>query len=199
MNNLIELRDGFYWPKKDINCWKYTNDRIDVPEKTSRYAKKYDVCVQAGGNCGLYVREYAEIFKHVYTFEPDYLNFQCLSLNVPENVYSFRSFLGDEDTVYGLQMSSDIGGHNLGLNPSEGGIPMIKLDHLGLKQCDLIALDVEGCEVKVIKGAINTINKFKPTIATEMAWSDSSGILTSLGYKKVDFIDGDAIFVYDLQ
>jgi hypothetical protein len=56
------------------------NEFPDVPINISKFVKNKDVLLQAGGNAGFYVKKYAEIFKNVYTFEPEPLLFFCLHL-----------------------------------------------------------------------------------------------------------------------
>ena len=196
-NPNIELnQDGWHWPKNDTNCWKWTNDRVDVPQRISKYVDNKICCVHAGANCGFYTKQYSKLFQNVYVFEPDFDNFYCLNLNVPENnVYKFQSFLGDEHKLFALEKSTDIGGHNLGKYPQAGAIPMLKIDDLNLNNCDLIHLDVEGFEIEVLRGAIITITKFRPIIAVEIAWSDATDMLVGLGYEKKENIDGDWIFI----
>ena len=79
MEHLIETREGWWWPKHDVACWRYLSRRQDVPKNVSAYSEQKRVVVQAGGNAGMYVRMYEDIFDTVYTFEPDPLNFYCLT------------------------------------------------------------------------------------------------------------------------
>lgn len=45
-----------------------------------------------------------------------------------------------------------------------GEIPQTKIDDLNLEKVDAISIDVEGSEWEVLKGALETIKKFKPKI-----------------------------------
>ena len=47
-------------------------------------------------------------------------------------------------------------------------IPVRPLDFLKLDRCDLIKLDLEGHELFALKGAIQTIQQFKPTLVLEV-------------------------------
>lgn len=197
--NFIFNSEGWYWPvidKADC-CWKYLNDRKDVPKIISEYVKNKGVCVQSGGNAGFYVKQYAELFDTVYTFEPDSVNFDCLCLNLLDNpnVYKFQSFLGEEHKLFSIELSDNCGGHNLGKDPKAGKIPMLRIDDLNLTSCDLIQLDTEGAEIRCLLGGIETIKLFKPVIVVEIAWSDATDLLTQLGYDKLKEVDGDWIFL----
>jgi hypothetical protein len=66
-------------------------------------------------------------------------------------------------------------------------------------------LDVEGYELKALKGAVNTIEKYKPTICVELCekwlnrYNDTSedvvSFIESLGYTRVGGHRVDSIFV----
>jgi len=43
----------------------------------------------------------------------------------------------------------------------EGTIPMITIDSLKLNDVDLIKIDVEGYEMEVLKGAVNTLDSVR--------------------------------------
>lgn len=173
--------DGWYWPINDGNglqdrwgsCWWGLTKHGHIPETVSEYAKEKSVLVQAGGNCGYYVKKYAKIFNQVYTFEPDPLNFYCLNLNVTEpNVQKFQACLGDEHKSVGLDnFRTDVGATHV---KGEGYSAVLKIDDFCLPACDLIHLDIEGYELFALRGAINTIRKFKPVIAVEYykAWAE---------------------------
>lgn len=48
-------------------------------------------------------------------------------------------------------------------------VEMITVDSLNLNQIDFIKIDVEGMELDVLKGGIETIKKFKPVLLVEHA------------------------------
>ena len=76
MDKELVLHNGFFWPKKDGSgsgvtetyappdscCFHLLYTYPDVPTKISEYIKEKKVVVQAGGNCGYYVKKYAELF-----------------------------------------------------------------------------------------------------------------------------------------
>ena len=45
-----------------------------------------------------------------------------------------------------------------------GAIPVLSIDQLGLNNCDLIHLDIEGGEYDALMGAEHTIKRFGPLI-----------------------------------
>ena len=80
------------------------------------------------------------------------------------------------------------------------------LDSFNFKNVDFIKIDVEGHELKVLKGAVKTIRSFRPVIALEQhdkmkEWAkgekfDGLNFLKTLGYKQVDFRGMDYIMKY---
>jgi len=87
------------WPVEDIWAWKWLNKigHFDLPIQISKLVSSKDLVIQAGGNCGLYPKQYSKIFNNVVTIEPDSRNFFCLCENVKENnVVKYQKALGDK-------------------------------------------------------------------------------------------------------
>jgi FkbM family methyltransferase len=190
---MIEQRQGWWWPATD-GLEKRLLKYADLPQQIKKYVNSFDTAVQAGGNTGFYTAQYAAMFDTVYTFEPDYLNFQCMAMNLTEtNIIKLQACVGDTHGLVGLNIVDS----NRGENSVEGtGIyPMLTIDDLSLNSCDLIHLDIEGYELYAIKGAVNTIAKYKPTVVLEV-WDHSDTqiqleqLLAELGYSMVDILGG---------
>ena len=198
----VEMREGWLWPSKDWKCWEWLQNEKDLPELIAKFCKNKNVVVQAGGNCGFYVKPYASLFETVYTFEPNAQNFYCLVNNVPEpNVIKFQACLGNEHQLVGITYKKS----NAGVSRVDGigKFPTMKIDDLMLEECDLIHLDVEGYEFFVLQGAENTIKKCKPVIVLEwldhnsqfnVSSTDIYNWLTNLGYKEVGQVYHDKVF-----
>lgn len=209
MEDHIELRENWWWPKHDKACWKYLSSRPNVPNKVSEYVDQKRVVIQAGGNAGMYVNKYESIFDTVYTFEPDPINFYCLSKNTGKNVIKFQACLGNESKLVNLSYDEvnlkkpNSGGYRV---KGSGGIPTLILDNLNLPIVDLIHLDIEGFEKFALLGALETIKRCKPIIALELNGlaekynhtdNDVKELLLNLGYKEIGVIDDDSIFKYN--
>jgi FkbM family methyltransferase len=204
----VEQRDGWWWPISDQRCWDYMVSHPDVPQKVASVVKEKNrkVIVQAGGNCGYYPKQYANLFETVYTFEPDWLNFYCLNLNVPNaNVIKNQSCLGNEHKLVSLNIKEINRGKNY-IN-GQGIYPVYRIDDLQLESCSAIQLDIEGFEYYALLGAVDTIKKFKPVIVLEM-WDQLDSryeknlnqktitFLSDLGYSHIDTIyESDKVFV----
>lgn len=204
----LETREGVWWPRKDTLCWKGLNNWIDVPELIMDHVDTKNVIIQAGGNCGLYTRIYAQHFKTVYTFEPVPELFKCLVLNTPDNVIKIQGCLGNEHKM--VNMSEHEGG-NIGgghISASETGIfPVFMIDDLNLDECNLIHLDIEGYEKNALVGASETITRCRPVICIENCekWlaryntslEEIEEFLSTFGYKYVSSARGDRIYKFN--
>jgi len=180
--NEVELREGWVWPKTDVSCWKFIQQYPDLPQTISALVKNKQVVVQAGGNCGFYPKQYAKLFKTVYTFEPEWLNFYCLSLNVNEpNVIKNQSCLGNTHGLVDLTVKEKNRGKNYVSGP--GICPTYRIDDLNLPVCDLIHLDIEGYEYYALQGAEQTIARCRPVIVIEMWDTLSDRFETNINQK----------------
>lgn len=182
-NGLVRMRDEtidgvgpWVWATQDIVAWAGPKHDWEgghrefikalVPEE------ERNVVIQAGGNMGMYPRLLADMFKTVYTFEPDSLNFHCLVANCQrENIIKINAALGFDHQLVTIQNSWADWEVNFGVRsvvPMKNSIvPTFSIDDLGLTECNLIMLDVEGYELNVLKGAVNTLEKFKPVVFAE--------------------------------
>lgn len=161
-----------------------------------KHTVKKGTAVQAGGYCGVFPRLLGEMFKTVYTFEPDPLNFFCLNLNCQtENIIKAQGGLGDD---HGLVSVIRQHNNNRGMNYLQKNInsyvPVYRIDDLELTSCDLIQLDTEGYEYKILLGAANTINLYRPLISVEDSNEKIRQYLAVLGYKEVATVYRDTVY-----
>ncbi len=211
----VEVRDvivdgetNWMWIKGDTGAFDGPMDDWLNHHKTNytKYLTDTDVVVTAGTNCGMYARFYAKMFKHVYAFEPEPIAFHCMVNNCPyDNVVKLNAAVGNGHGIVGIRRAAP-GGHefNVGMNqvvePTEQyQIPMVTIDSLGLKNCNLIQLDVEGYEQYAIQGAINTIKQFQPVIIAERFGSPAhqEAMERDLNYKFVGMSSMDAVYVHE--
>jgi FkbM family methyltransferase len=213
INDLIEVRDidilgetNWHWIKSDVGCF---GDAFDGPMrdwidghrlKYFTHVRGFDTIVTGGTSCGMHVRFYAKMFKHVYAFEPDPVSFHCMTLNAPyQNVYKLNAaIVGTNHPVNVVRHDPTNVGMNQVQQVASAGfqVPGFTIDSLNLQKCDLIQLDVEGFETDAIKGAIRTINKFKPVIIGERFGDNvAQAGMSALGYKLADTSFMDSIYI----
>lgn len=146
------------------------------------------------GNHSLYWASERKAQK-IYSFEPYPSSYQILKTNIDINnlnniIEALPFALSDENTK--AQVCSfcptNIGGTGFSKN-SEGDFEFRTLDSLNIKEMiDLIKIDVEGCELEVLNGGLNTIKKNKPIILIETFDKKEKieELLTPIGYTLVD-------------
>jgi FkbM family methyltransferase len=203
---LTELVGGYVWPRCDVNGRKaaFCFDEIEV---ACGFVTDWSTCVQAGGFTGIWPRQLAARFGHVYTFEPDPLNFYCLERNVEGlAVTCSMACLGDVPrTVQLTGGETNKGATYVDPAMQPGATSMVTIDELGLERCGLIYLDVEGFEALALRGATMTIARCRPVIAVENKHSDRYGFnsdrledsICALGYQVVARPRRDVVFIHE--
>lgn len=197
------------WPIEDIWAWKWLNKigHWDLPVQISNLCENKNLVIQAGGNAGLYPKQYSQLFKSVITLEPDYRNFTCLCHNVTEeNVIKHQAAVGDKESMIELETNPRWNETNTGALKIKGGgtIKQITIDSLNADP-DLIHLDIEGFEAFALLGAEKTIKRSKPMIVLETNGSgDEYGwpqekidaLLSSWNYQIHVKWDHDTVYKY---
>ena len=156
----------------------------------------WSICVQAGGNQGMYPRLLSEHFQHVYTFEPDPLNFHCLVNNCQsDNIYKMQAALGETTGLAKVNRGAmnNTGTHTVSTE-GECYVPMLTIDSLKLPSCGLFQLDLERYELNALKGAMETIARCKPVIQCECGNDEILNLLRPFGYEVVATSKADTFY-----
>lgn len=203
---------GWIWPSEDRHARAAIIDRksyVDIGRALPHVTGTRSV-VQAGGNCGVWASKLSPLFGNVYTFEPDPVNFVALAVNTApfHNVHRFQCALSDvrEHLLMDRDRADNVGAYRIGgTTPTSDGIAAIRLDDLGLAELDLLLLDVEGYEVRALRGARNTIVQCLPVIMVEDKGLDAKhhgiergaavAFLEGLGYEVKERVARDVILV----
>ena len=153
-------------------------------------------------DCGAHVGAFAKTAlrngaKMVVTFEPSHRTGECLRRNlekeiaagtvviVPKGVFDREGALGFE------QPANHSKEHRFVVNADPGrakSLPQVLVttidrvvEEFGLPKWGFIKMDVEGCERYALKGASNTLARFKPRLAMACYhYSDDAAVLPSL-------------------
>src|SRR6185312_10827709 len=107
---------------------------------------------------------------------PQRLMFQALCANVAlnscANVFTRQAAVGAaigtvQVPVLDPREHNNCGGLSL-LGPRSGEpVPMVTVDSLELVDCQFMKIDVEGMEVEALRGAVATIERFRPILYIE--------------------------------
>ncbi len=151
-----------------------------------------NVVLDIGANTGLYsifLSRFIGQHGKIFAFEPDAETFQTLSdnlkINSCNNVTTFNLALSDKESIIEMVSESTNDAHlktgdafkyikEVSSNGNSGDKTMkaLRLDDImeirNGARIDYLKVDVEGAELLVFKGAVETLKKFKPTIIFEL-------------------------------
>lgn len=144
-----------------------------------RHIKPGDVVVQGGANIGTLTRAMLDAGADIIVFEPNPEALNCLVHNCPEIRWRGQVFNGAlSDTLGKVRFIKD---QNAGASfcksdasidrhpvAKEGEVWCYVLDIPNTREPSLILLDIEGFEVRALRGAAQTIARCKPTIICEV-------------------------------
>jgi len=133
--------------------------------------KNFNFVLDIGGNLG----QYSFFFKHicnakkVIAFEPHLPMVNLFKLNNPDIEIHQVALSNKQDTLRFFDPA--MLGNNTGVGQIHAHGNLIvqahTLDSYNFEEVTLIKIDVEGHELEVLEGSVNTINKSKPSILLE--------------------------------
>ena len=200
-------RQNYYFPDHDRDCHAVIIDQSADIYIVLHYVQDFSVCVQAGGNVGIWPFILSDFFDLIYTFEPDPENFACLQENLKskKNIVMFEEGLSFDRESITVKSPDDAHLYNCGAyQVFPGTTPTRRIDDLHLNSCGLIYLDIEGYELKALQGAQDTIQTFLPVIVFEdknlplmygKQVGDVEKWLETFGYKVAKRIHRDVICI----
>lgn len=208
----LKSNQPFEWPGTDkLGRRVITIEARSIPE-FMKFIPKRGTCIQAGGNVGVYPRALAGYFDRVITFEPDKENYRCLQKNceAQQNVRTIRAALGEEHGFVSTKKHED--GNSGAVHVVKGRDAFLhRIDDFARLGCDLIWLDVEGYEEPALRGAAQTVEKYKPAVIIEVQSPHRDTSLAELhgleptgaikwlkerGYHRVVRYGNDCLYVY---
>lgn len=184
---LVNARDR-YVGEAFVTCGEYGEHEVAF---LRQFTSPGDHVVMCGANIGALVVPIAQQVGpagRVVCFEPQMHVYHLLCANLALNdlfhVEAFRYAVGAERGVVAIprldpRLPANAGGVAIG--QGNDAVPCLALDSLGLQRCDLIQADVEGSELAVLKGAAETIARFRPVLYLEADRAEQRGaVLTWL-------------------
>lgn len=156
--------------------WNYFKGGLDEEMfYINRLIKRRRRFLDIGANVGLYSYYFSKKFEVVEAFEP-----------LHELTYRLQSFI-KKINIYNVALSNVKGNLDFyipihrnilqlplaSLEPRGGDfekriVDVVNLDSYQFQDVDLIKIDVEGHELKVLEGGLDTIRKCKPVIIVEI-------------------------------
>jgi len=170
--------------------------------------------IDVGASYGFVTDQLSSIFDEVKCFEIVDPIRECLKSNVINrdlnNVEIFDCGLSDTEKTVDVYFNPRFTGHssvhrNPDINSNDNTLSckVKTLDSFAFENVDFIKMDVEGEELNVLRGAINTIQTHRPIISTEHNHESPEAIkrsyeivilFESLDYEFVRSIAGDLIW-----
>ncbi|MEQ8924878.1 MAG: FkbM family methyltransferase [Fulvivirga sp.] len=182
-----------YAKQDDIIVDQFYNnqwDEVNCLKHFLLYAKKSNVILDIGANTGLYsiLSSLVNSKAKIHSFEPYEANANRLKLNLQlnklNNVQVHNYGVSDANTSLNLfipegeQRISQVSSFNEEFTKSHKQndifiynkklVQIKTIDSLKLESVDLIKIDVESHEVAVLKGAMDTIKRFRPVLLVEI-------------------------------
>lgn len=156
--------------------------------------------VDVGSNNAVNAIHYAQVFARVECFEPTQLAQQLWHSTVKdngvENATLHTEALGEDTRVTDIILHERNGGHNhlahYDKNPRARGtqkhkqrVSQTTLDSYGFDEVDFVKIDVEGYELFVLQGALQTIQQNRPVLQLEIVDSQCR----KFNYSRSDIAD----------
>lgn len=179
-------------PGIDLRITPWLNDVAKIAQANSGYYEKFeidfvlsilksgDTFLDIGANVGFFSIAVAKLCPNVktYAFEPAIIAFEELKHNIEANkvqgIISIQKAVGSSCGLAYITMGFHASNY---LTTSESKLPKapvegLTIDHFveqeKIPAIRLVKIDVEGLELSVLRGAINTIRKFRPTLLVEI-------------------------------
>jgi FkbM family methyltransferase len=128
-------------------------------------------------DCGAYIGDTIEMmkknavsFKKIYAIEANPDNYRALDDKYGKEVFCVNAAVGDESGFVDIYGEAD--GSTVRKN-GEGKIPLVRLDDIIDESISFIKLDIEGGELRALKGAREHIVKDKPKLAISIYHKNS--------------------------
>lgn len=182
---------------------KYNN--LNIAQDTSQisfmlssmldYVSPTDVALDVGAFIGYTAIALANKCRKVLAFEPAETAFNILKTNTApyENISIFNVAVGRYNQLVDLYIEPTFEADNRVL-PVTGRatqpVKMVTLDAAVQEEVNFIKVDVQGYEGEVIRGAINLVNTYKPTLCLEFApyLQDQASVTSAQLLDVLDFL-----------
>lgn len=185
--------------------------QLDHLEFALSHCKSFRTAIDGGAHIGTWSVAMSKRFERVIAFEPAPDTFKCLVKNLDEracvNVDAVPAALGAVrgcgNIVDDPKRIGNTGARHLGAGMGNTGI--WPLDNFELKDVDFLKFDVEGYEYHALKGAEQTLKRWRPLVLIEVKnfgvprfgchHEKAPEYLASIGYREVARMRNDRVYV----
>ena len=190
--------------KRPYYLWALRHAQMEDDTKGVRRLLRGGVAV--GANIGSYTRLLAELADEVIAMEPvpetfGHLRFNMRSLGV-RNVRLLNWAASDRDGSVTIEVPRYRSGPEAltdariverPTNLRHFVVAAMRIDSLKLGRLDFVKMDVQGHEIPAVRGALGTIERFRPAMIIESVLAEGDWlypILEPLGYRGFVWRDG---------
>lgn len=146
----------------------YQSDKFD---QAMEIVRGRQVAIDCGAWVGGWSRALSGQFRKVLSIEANPDNARCVSENCPGNVTVICAAVGDENGRASVAAEDDgpcVGTRVVSERDGVAIVPMRRLDDIAqvraLPTVDYIKVHVNGMELRALRGAANTISRFRPVL-----------------------------------
>lgn len=166
---------GWWLPDSDNHFEQYIDDggyqithRTTILNHIKKHIKELNNAIDVGSHVGFWSKDFTELFKHVYAFEPMNEVRECFIKNIVKDNYTLHPYgLGCVEKKVKIQYDPNESGNTFVTPSGNREIEIYPLDRFEFNKIDYIKIDAEGYEIEVCKGATILIKKDKPFIHIE--------------------------------
>jgi FkbM family methyltransferase len=154
--------------------------------------KSGDMVIDVGANIGTHTIPLANMVTSsglVLAFEPQRATYNYLTANLALNnllhVVSLRYAVGEAGGVVRVPLfdpnqQTNFGAVNLENTNDGEPVDIVTIDSFPLERCNLIKIDVEGMEARVLAGAKETIHRLRPILFVETTMVNYREVIQTL-------------------
>lgn len=169
--------------------------------------------IDVGANFGYHTIVFSrEVKGNVFAFEPQIQNFSLLEKNVKHNdinnIILYNYACGDDTCDIKMPIIQNIS-HRVNMgdftpnvilynNDNFSVTKSVLLDNMDLPKIDLIKIDVQGWEKKVLTGCYNILKTYKPILIVEFEYFQLSKTNTTCK-ELFDFIRNNNYYIFYLE
>lgn len=212
--SLDEQLKSIFVPNRLYMLYKYTKERLKGEREMGFLPYLVDpdrVCVDVGANKGVYTYALSRLCPWVHAFEPNPAMYQLLQQRAPKNATTYPIALSNrtEDAYLRVPKGGHRGFSNQGASLSvvkvssdyvEVPVSAKRLDDMSIENIGFMKIDVEGFEREVLEGAVQTLQRDRPTLLIEMEEChtkrpirDDIAFVEGLGYRAFALFKGNTL------